>query len=491
MDDVALSGQIAGQEIVSGEAQVAAAQLPLATRILYGVGEAGNAIKSFAFGLFLLFYYTTVRGVPGTLVGVATAVGLVWDAAIDPLIGHISDRLSSRWGRRHPLMALGAIGMGVTFYAIFRPPAGLGVGALFAWLLITSILLRTFNSLFTVPYHALGAELTPDYDERTAVTGTRAAFALGGTLIAAAASFAVFFPDHASDVDPRMMPQGYAAMGLAFGSAMTLLALLTTWGTYSYSERFQARRIEHGQTPLGLWAGLRVCLRNGPFVALTLSASLFFLASVINATVAIHYLTYYAGITESRALSLFQLAFYAGALPGVVAWLWLSRRAEKHQIYVLATLIVAGLMVAAYALVGRGRVLGEGNVLALVGGNALAGFFASALWVLPPSMVADVTDLDALRTGRRREGVFFGVYSFSQQVAASLAILVSGVLVDHFAGLVPGQAEQSWATIERLALTFGPIPAVIVVAATGLILAYRLDRRRWRAIRAALDEARS
>ncbi|HEY63327.1 MAG TPA: MFS transporter [Caldilineae bacterium] len=462
------------------------AGLPLKTKVLYGLGEASNAIKAFTFGLFLLFFYTTVLGLPGTWVGIATSIGLIWDAVIDPFIGHLSDRIHPRLGRRHALMLVGAIGMGVAFFAIFRPPRGLSSTALFAWLVATSLLLRTTNSIFMVPYHALGAELSRDYHERTAVTSARAAFALVGTLVAAGLSFSVFFPDRTPSVDPKLDPSGYATMGLAFGLAMTALGLVATLGTLSHRASEEPEPRARQEERLGFVRGLLICLHNPAFLLLTLSASLFFLASVINATVAIHYLVYYAGITKSNALSLFQLSFYVGALAGVALWLRVARRWEKQHLYFVATLAVAALMVAAYRLVGEGRLFGTGNLSALLIGHGTAGLFASALWVLPPSMIADVTDWDALITGQRREGVFFGIYSFSQQVAASLAILITGVLVDRFAGLVPGQATQSPLTIERLAMLFSLLPAMIVLVAALLILGYRLTRGRLQQIQAEL-----
>jgi len=136
-----------------------------------------------------------VLGLPGTLAGAATAITLVWDSVIDPLIGHWSDRAHIRFGRRHSFMVVGAISMGIFFFLIFSPPTGLTAGGLFAWLMVTNILLRTSNSVFMVPYHALGAELSDDYNERTSITGIRAALSLFGTLLVAGLVFVVFFPN--------------------------------------------------------------------------------------------------------------------------------------------------------------------------------------------------------------------------------------------------------------------------------------------------------
>lgn len=442
--------------------------LALSTRLLYSVGELGNTLKTYAFGLFLIFFYNSVLGVPGTLVGLATAVGLVWDAVIDPFIGQLSDRAQTRFGRRHLFMTIGAICMGVSFIAIFTPPAGLSTELLVVWLFVTSLLLRTSNSLFIVPYHALGAELSADYSERAVVTGTRAAFALGGTLLAAGMSFALFFPQRADGLDPKFNPEGYLTMALTFGLIMTAVGLIATFATRGVEQPAAA--------PRRTFVSMLEALRNRSFLILAVSVAIFFLASVINATLAINFLTHYARLTTSGAMSLFQLAFYIGALAGVGIWAAAARRIDKHHLYIGATLATAGVMVAAYLLVGEGRLFGLGNLPALAGGNLLAGFFASALWAIPASMVADIVDQDELSSGMRREGLFFGVFSFAQQMAASLAVLATGFLLDTFAGLLPGQAEQSPLTMDRIGLLFGPLPAVLLVLAALLMLGYRLDR---------------
>lgn len=463
----------------------------LSTRVktLYGIGEVSNTIKSFTFGLLLLFFYTSVLGLPGTLVGIATSISLVWDAVIDPVIGHWSDRARVRFGRRHTFMLVGAISMGVAYFLVFRPPAGLPVGALFAWLIVTNFLLRTSNSVFMVPYHALGAELSDDYNERTSVTGIRAVMSLLGTMVVAGLVFIVFFPNVTPGVDPKFNPAGYSSMGMTLGAAITLLGLVAVFGTLSQRSRLARSDADRGEEKVGFFAGLVLALKNRSFLVLVLSTSIFFLASVINATVAVHYLTYYARITDSRALSLFQLSFYVGGLAGALVWMRVAQRVEKHRIFIVCTLIVAFIMSAAYWLVGPGHLLGTGNVMPLAIGNALAGFFAAALWVVPASMVADVTDEDELRTGKKRAGAFFGINSFFLQESTSIALLVTGVLIDHFAGLVPGQIEQSAQTIDRVAMLFALLPAALFVVAALLMLRYGLTRQRVAEIRARLQQS--
>lgn len=490
----------------SDTASPALPRLRQRTKWLYGVGEISNSIKSFTFGLFLLFFYTSVLGLPGTLVGVATAISLVWDALIDPFIGHLSDGFKSRWGRRQPFMLVGTVLMGISFFLIFSPPGGLSAPWLFAWLVGTNILLRTMNSVFMVPYHALGAELSQNYFERTSITGVRAGFALFGTLVAAGLSFAVFFPQTVPGVDPKFNTAGYGNMGLAFGLAITFTGLLATFGTFREGKQSQA--IQHapvtppaaGKAPdeqahnnaetMGFFRGLGLALRNRSFLTLTIASALFFLASVVNATVAVHYLTYYARITDSNALSLFQLGFYGGALLGVPVWMRAAHQVSKHHIFIGATFLLALLMGAAYWLVGEGRLLGVGNALPLIIANTLGGFIASAIWVTPSSMMADVVDEDELRSGRRREGTFFGIHSFFQQEAASIAILVSGFLLDYFAFLIPGQVEQSALTTDRIGMLYSLLPALLFVIAAALMLRYTLTAEKVAAVQAKLAQVR-
>jgi len=459
------------------------------TKILYGVGDIANVLKTIIFGLFTLYFYTSVMGLPGTFVGIASAIGLVWDAVIDPYIGYLSDKARFRFGRRHTFMLVGALTMGGSFWAFFSPPQGLSSGALFAWLLGTSLLVRTTTSVYCIPYYALGAELSPDYHERTSITGVRGIMALLGALAAASLSFVVFFPDKTPGVDPKLNYAGYSAMGLTFGLVMAIVGLIATLGSLEWRPFLSTG--DENQMPRtsgNFFVSLVQSLRNRSFFILFASFSLFFLGVVINASLSIHYLTYYVKITASSALSTLQLAFYVGGIIGVVFWLRISGIVEKQRLYFLATLATAALMLGAFLLVGEGHLFGTGNVHVMVGGHALGGFFASVLWFIPYSMVADVADEDELVTGRRREGSFFGIFSFGQQIATGLSVLLIGLLIDWFAGLIPGHAQQSALTMHRIAILYSILPAILLLMAAALTFCYTLDRSKVVAIQRELDK---
>ena len=330
--------------------------LKYSTKVLYGIGQAAESIKMVTFGLFLLFFYTSVMGVPASVVGLVAAFGLVWDAIIDPYIGYLSDLTRSRLGRRHLYMFIGAITMGLCFWALFSPPRSLSMTGLIIWLLVTTLMVRSTTSIFSVPYLALGAELSQGYDERNSISGVRAAWALFGTLAAATLAFILFFPNVEPGVDPKLNYSGYPLMGLTFGLVMTLTALVATISTIGRRHFPNLQRQQYApQSPTNFFAGVITAFSNSSFRALFISFALFFLGVVINATLSIYFLTYYVEVIDSRDIGILQAGFYIGGLVGVVVWLKFAKMVEKRWLYLIATLFTSLSMTSAVFLFGHGN----------------------------------------------------------------------------------------------------------------------------------------
>lgn len=463
----------------------------IAVKVLYGVGDFANSIKMVIFGLFLFFFYTSVMGLPGTLAGIGAAIGLVWDAAIDPFIGQFSDRFRSRFGRRHALMFVGAGSLGVTFWLLFSPPQGISVPALFLWFLIASLLARLASSVFLVPYYALGAELSADYNQRTSIASIRAVCGLVGAVAAASLSFVIFFPEISSGQDPKLNYEGYPPMGLALGMVMTIGALLATVATLKWRSQ-SGHQIEPARTlpTTGFYRGFRVALGNRSFRVLFTSFALIFLGIVINSALAIHFYTHFVEITSSATLSVTLGSFYVGAVIGALFWSRFAKYWEKRSIYLVATIVTATMMVAAYFLIGPGRVFGTGDARPLILGQLGIGFFASAFWILPASMVADVADEDETVTNQRREGTFFGILNFGQQLAAGASTIVAGVGLDFFARFDGDLTIQSPGTIERIGILFTIVPAVFLLAGAYAIRRYSLMQHEVAAIQDEIKRRR-
>jgi GPH family glycoside/pentoside/hexuronide:cation symporter len=443
--------------------------------LFYGIGEMPITISMPVFGLFVLFFYNSVMGLSALWAGSGIAAGLVLDAMIDPYIGFRSDRSRHRLGRRHSFMLAGAVAMGPLLYLIFSPPRGLRGFALFLWLLSFSVLFRAASALYRIPYLGMGAELTSDYVERTQVICIRSLFGLLGMLSAAAASFLIFFKSGASDA--KLNYANYPLFGLFYGACLSLTGLVCVFGTWS--RRHQAAPSAAANSPSvraffqSFWRGMS----NPAFRSIWLFTVLFFLAVVVNSALSIQFFTWLALISDSSRISAIQAGFYVGALTGVVVWLWQARRGiEKRTLCIAGTLGTATLLVCASLLFGQGRPLGTGNHVALILGHALAGLFASTVWIVPSSMVADVSDLDELSLGSRQEGVFFGIINFGEKVASGAGLLFAGALLNYVVRLAPAATVQDPVTVSRLGLAYGLVPAALLASACLLIASYRLNR---------------
>ena len=461
-------------------------RLPL--KLLYGIGEMPVTISMVIFGLFTLFFYNTVMGLPASLVGFAIAGGLVLDAFLDPYIGYRSD-CSYYWlGRRHSFMLPAAVVLGPCFFLLFSPPRGLGKTGLFFWLLASWVAVRVTGAVYRIPYLSLGAELSSDYDERTMIFAIRALFGLVGALVAAGSSFLVFGAKTGL-ADPKLDYASYPRMGLIFGVIMSVTAVLSTLGTLG--ARGSAKADANLPPPVGFLTGFALSMRNSEFRAVWFYFVVFFLAVVLNASLAIQYFTWYARIHAGTALSAIQTGFYLGALAGVFVWMALAKRTEKRTLSIAATLGTATLLCAATLLVGEGRLFGTGNALPLIVGHFIAGVIASAVWVIPASMVADVADEDELHTGLRREGIYFGILNLGEKVASGGALMLAGLLLSFFGRLAPAASPQAPAASSYIGLSYGVVPGVLLVAATLMILPYRLNRDSLRGILRRLAERRS
>jgi Na+/melibiose symporter-like transporter len=448
--------------------------LALSAKLLYGVGEMPITVLMFLSGLLLVFFYTSVMGLPPALVGPGLGATLLLDAFLDPFIGHVSDHTRHRWGRRHVFMLPGSLTMGVCFYLLLSPPRSLGPAGLFLWLIGSMVALRFTSAIYRIPYLSLGAELSRGYDDRTSTMAIRAIFALLGAL-AAGGSFLLFFPNDAD----RLRYAAYPRVGLAFGLLMTVSGLFSTIGTRDHGTSAPPSTPHSAAPRFG--SGLVMCLRNPAFRKIWVASLIFWLAVTLNFSMALHYFTWYAKINGGALLSSMQLCFFVGALLGVALWMLLARRTEKRTLYIAAVAATAVVMLCATLLVGPGRLFGTGHPLPLMFGHLLAGIFASAYWVLPSSMVADVTDSDELATGRRREGSYYGIMNFGEKAAAGLAFVLSGLLLALFRKLSHGAAfgtpGNPPAAIPYVGMLFGAVPGVLILISLISLMSYRLDRQ--------------
>jgi len=466
--------------------------LPRATKTWYAFGQFAEGLKNEAFSLLLLFYYTAVLGLSGALAGQAILIALLFDAVTDPLVGTVSDRFESRWGRRHPFLYAAALPLGLFFYLVFSPPAGLSQVELFAWLTAMTVATRASMTLFHVPHLALGAELSSDYEERTRIVTLQYVFARIGQGLLGLSAFAWFFRATATFPEGRFNPDAYSAIAATFGVLMTVVVALSAWGTHDRIPHLLPPGAEARRRSLlvTLFGDLSESLRNPSFRVLFLGLALTYVAWGITTALALHLGTYFWRASNAELLA-YGVAGAVAVFAGLPFWERVAQRSDKKPTFVRGLNIFTFFIVVPALLKLIGWWPARESALYIPAWVATSGFLSNfglaATMVTGRSMMADVTDEDALSCGRRREGIFFGAVSFSAKAAFGVGSLVAGLIIGWL-GLVPNQPPDSVAprVVQGLGVTLATAILVLCGGSVFLFSRYGLTRERHAQIQRAL-----
>ena len=465
--------------------------LTRSTRLWYASGQLAEGIKNESFATFLLFYYNQVLGLSGSLVGLAILIALVFDALTDPLVGVISDRTRSRYGRRHPYLFAAAVPLGITFIAVFTPPGGLGQTGLFVWLLVFTVLCRGSMTLFHVPHLSLGAELSDDYEERTLLVTLRQVFSRIAGIFPGFAFLVLMRPSEAY-ADGRLNPAAYPVYAWICGLSMVVVVLTSAWKTRHRVPYLRAPTPPpHGvlrSIVTDSWQALH--LRS--FRALFLGSAFTFTAWGVAVTLGLHSGTYFwAASTDEMVI--WGVGAAIGVFAGLGYWTRRATATDKKPVFMTGMYGYTAFVVVPYllAVAGFWPARGSGSSIALwvIFNGTIAHFYLASAMVTGQSMMADVADEDALRCGRRREGVFFGASSFVTKLVFGLGAQIAGIIVD-LVGLVPGTdpADVTDRVVRDLGLASAIALGLLVAFSLLFFARYDLDRGRVAAIQAALRE---
>jgi GPH family glycoside/pentoside/hexuronide:cation symporter len=461
---------MADTAVPAATAAPAEERLPLRTKLAFGAGDLAPAIATLIPSFFQFFFLTTVAGLDPILAGSVRAILSIWDAVNDPLVGWLSDRTRSRLGRRRPWILYGAVPFGLLYFAQWVVPP-FGDGGKFAYYLIVGLL---FNMAFTavnVPYTALTAELTQDYDERTSLNAFRFAFSIGGSLVAG-----VLHPiivDRFADVTT-----GYLVSGAVWGG---LCILPFFWCVAGTREKHSADDV----AATGVFSQLRSALSNRPYLSVIGIYLFSWLAVQFTSSILVPYVTFWLRRPDLIALML--LAVQGSAFVFLFVWNVVSRRIGKKAVYLIGMLFWIGVQAALF-FVQPGQA-----ALALVLA-VLAGVGVATAYIVPWSMMPDVIEYDELQTGQRREGIFYGLMVLLQKFGLAAGQFIIGLAL-QLTGFISteGQAavQQPDAALLALRVLIGPAPTVILVLGLILTWFYPITREKHAEIVAQLEARRA
>lgn len=426
--------------------------IPLADKIGYGVNDLGIGVLYQAIAAYLVFYATSILLIPGSLVGFAVSLSVIWDGLTDPFMGYLSDRTHTRrFGRRHIYILIGGLGSALTNLLLWTIRPDLSLTVRFAWLLISILLLKTFLTICATPYTALGAELSVDYHERTSIQGIRTIFFLSEFLLSTVLGMGFFFRETAAYPQGQLNPAAYRDIGIAASVLIALSSTLTVLMTKKYIRDLPQESVAsqaQGRSMRSLVLRLWDAMSNKPFRCIVSGYLFSNLASAFAGTLGLHVFTYTFGMSNTSIALIFGSLFAVSILSQPV-WVAITRRIDKRPAVILGTaLATAGCLILLIQVLLRDTV--GGNALYLLPFSILTGFGIGGLSSIPASMVADTIDLEEAETGIRSEGVFYGSMTLMYKVSQSLAILIMGVMLDLI-GFDAGLPVQS----ERILLTLG------------------------------------
>lgn len=464
--------------------------LSLWIKLLYGSGDWSIASFGTIRQVFYAIFLTDVVGLEPRLASVAALVGIVWDAINDPLVGVLSDRAQTRWGRRRPFLLFAAIPFGLSFLLLWWAPPFDNQLALMAAVTLAFMLSDTMQTLVSVPFYALTPEITPDYDERTTLTSYRMFFNLLASLATAVSAPMIVDIAIKGGNTPQ---QGYLLVAAIFGGLAVLPFLLI----FAFVRESRAHQQTH-RTEIPYRQTLRTAWGNIPF---RFASALYMLNWITFDLVALmlpFFLVYWVASGDLLAsvnvlgeeLSLESAVLGLLLVTAVLAlplWNWLSHRFSKQIAYIIGMSFWAVVQLLLFTI-QPGQV---GFVLVLA---VFAGISVSTAHVLPDAIFPDVIEWDELRTRQRHEGIYYGTKNFIRKLTGAVAIFFALQVLGWFGYQAPPQAatqfSQSTTTLNAIRFLIGPVGALLLLSAIIVAWFYPLTRERHNRIRRLLQRRR-
>lgn len=465
-------------------------RLSMGQKVSYGLGSIVNNLLGGAIG-FMSIVLNVGLGINPALVGTLQAIPRFTDALTDPIMGYISDKTKSRFGRRRPYIFIGAICVGTIFALMWQMPAGHSEMFYFWFFLVGSILFYIFYTVFATPWVALGYELTSDYHERTrlmAVMNFMGQFAW--------ISLPWFYAIMENDRLFSNSVEGARTLAIIIGIFVAIVGVMPA---IFLRERFVATNDENEQKTSVLeglktnivefFKGLVMTLKQREFLKLCTGTFFLFngimLVGAFSSYITIFYVC--GGDTDmgARYMGIFGTINTASTLGAIVVVTWLSSKIGKRLTFILATfvtLIGSLLKWFCYDPMAPWKVLLPAPLMAVGMG---------ALFTLMGSMIADVCDLDELQTGERREGMFGSIYWWMVKLGMALAFGMGGYLLNTTGFNVEMGGAQTSHTFFMMRVFDVMIPVIAAGLSIWAVASFKITEEKSFEIRRQLDERRN
>lgn len=446
----------------------------------YGLGAVVTGVKSAAFSTYLLLFYNQVIGVPAAVVGTAIALTLVVDAFVDPFIGRWSDIFRSRWGRRHPFIYGSAIPTAFFFLLTWFPPANLTDFQYGMWIFFTAAATRASVSLNEIPSSAMATELTEDYTQRTKLFSLRYLWGYAGSYGYAGLSLALFFVATADYPRGQLNPASYTPFAILGACLILTGAVVSGLATHNRIP-YLRQSTSSGGNMSSHFKEMLQAVNNRAFLAIFGFGLCKWTAVGLYSATTLYFGTYLFKL-DGPSLALLTLdglvaAMLAAPLAPIASRLFGKRNASMYFALVGVCLGLTPLLLSYLDMFMEPGHKWLVPTLFVIG--ALYGAMVAISLINTTSMMADVVEDSAVKTGKHSAGTFFAAASFMTQCSVGLGIFLAGMILTW--SNFPEKADPAFVTdamVDSLLAHYLPTVLILWIVGVSILLFYPITRQK-------------
>ena len=398
----------------------------------YGVGNLGFGIIFQMIAVYLIFYTTAVLNIPGTLIGTAVAISVLWDAFSDLIMGYISDgNPIGRLGRRHPYLLMGSFSAAFLNLILWQISPDLSTNIKFTLVFFLIILVKSALTVYIAPYNALGAELSDDYHERTSIQSIKTVFFLIGLFSATVAGMAYFFRPTLQYPLGQLNPEAYSRMGITASILMVFCGLLCFFSTKKHIPHLPKSRIKEKKRQgemLNIFTVFLSALKNKDYLYVIIGYLFTNISSALVGTIGLHVFTYTFQLDNRGIALVIGVQFFVSIISQPL-WVIISNKIDKKPSVIAALMLsIAACIIFIGLVFYKDMILG--SPVYILPFAILIGFGTGGLFSLPQSMVADTLDIEELETGISPAGIYYGALTLFYKLSQAIAIFILGMVLD-------------------------------------------------------------
>ena len=406
------------------------------------MGGLGYNSMTQTLGSFIMFFATSVMGIPGTLVGIAIGVSSLWDGISDPLVGNLSDKHKNKlFGKRLGFMLVAVFLIAFCNVLLWSMPKT-SIWIMFLWLFVFLILLETANTFFSTPFSALAIDLAPEYNEQSRLQSYKTSFNIIGMILPSILLF-FFMPSISIGVQTAYTQEGFINIACINSVLVIVFGLICILGNIKRVQKNPTVfSIEKKKSFKELIFGYVEVFKKKRFACIILGYSIAQIASSFLTSVGMHLFTYCYHFSSSQ-IALLLVCMFGGAIASQPVWLKLAKAIDKKGALITALCTVLfGIGLTSVTFIFRAYIDSAVLFLLVCATIFICGLGTGAMYSLPISMYADVISLEQHETGENNAGSYLGYYSFTYNLSNSISLFFMGILLDliKFDSSLPIQA---------------------------------------------------